>query len=100
MATAKKAGPYVPPRERGKYTEVSDFLSMLGRMVKAAGLKVGRADAEDLAALVAIHRDLEDAIRAGVEGLRADGYSWRAIGEALGVSGQAVNMRYGKPKAG
>lgn len=60
---------------------------------------MAHADAEDLSALVAIHSDLEDAIRHGIEGLRKDGYSWRAIGDALGVTGQAAYMRYGKPKA-
>jgi len=68
-------------------------------MVKAAGRKMRHSDAEDLRALVAIHHDLEAAIRDGIEGLRADGYSWKSIGEALGATGQAAYMRYGKPKA-
>jgi len=68
-------------------------------MVKAAGEKMAHADAPDLAALVSIRDDLEDAIRRGIEGLREDGYSWKSIGEALGTTGQAAYMRYGKPKA-
>ena len=68
-------------------------------MVAASGRRVAHADVNDLRELVAIQADLDEAIRAGVAGLRADGYSWKSIGEALGVTGQAVNMRYGKPKA-
>jgi len=70
-------------------------------MVEAAGRRVRHADVSELAALVAIQDDLEQAIRDGIAGLREDGYSWKSIGEGLTppVSGQAVYMRYGKPKA-
>jgi len=93
--------PYVPPRDRGKYTEVMAFLSMLERMVRAAGARVAHADTDDLRALVAIHDELEDAIRVAIDGMRRDGYSWKDIGaEVFGTTGQAVYYRYGKPKAG
>jgi hypothetical protein len=65
-------------------------------MVAAAGRRIADADVEDLRELVSIREDLDDAIRTGIAGLRADGYSWRAIGEALGTTGQAAYMRYGK----
>jgi len=91
---------YTAPRDRGHYTDIHNLVGMIGRMVKAAGVKMRHSDAEDLRALVDIHRDLENAIRHGIEGLREDGYSWKSIGEALGVTGQAAYMRYGKAKAG
>jgi hypothetical protein len=95
--------PYVPPRDREQgatYTDIHGFVDMLGRMVAAAGRKMRHADAADLVELVGIRDGLEAAIRDGIEGLRADGYSWKSIGEALGTTGQAAYMRYGKPKAG
>jgi hypothetical protein len=82
-----------------RYTFTTDYFRMLRRVVNAAGKRVAQADVEDLAELVAIQHDLDNAIRRGIAGLRQDGYSWRAIGEALGVTGQAVYMRYGKPKS-
>jgi hypothetical protein len=91
--------PYTPPRERGGYTDIHKFVHMLRRMVQAAGRKMRHADAEDLRELVSIRDELEAAIRDGIDGLRADGYSWKSIGEALGTTGQAAYMRYGKPKA-
>lgn len=97
---AKQPKPYVPPRDRGTYTDIHAFVSMLSRMVRAAGQKMRHADAEDLRALVGIRDELEAAIRNGIDGLREDGYSWKTIGEALGTTGQAAYMRYGKPKAG
>ena len=83
---------------RPRYTQTSDYFHMLRRMVQAAGRRVADADVEDLRELVAIQETVEDAIRAGIAGLREDGYSWKSIGEGLGVTGQAVYMRYGKPK--
>jgi hypothetical protein len=93
--------PYVPPRERGKYTDTLPFLGTLGRMVQAAGRRVAHADMDDLRALVAIHDELEEAIRVAIAGMRDDGYSWKDIGaDVFGTTGQAVYYRYGKPKAG
>jgi hypothetical protein len=91
--------PYAPPRDLGKYTDIHAFVHMLKRMVAAAGRKMRHADAEDLRELVGIRDELEAAIRDGIDGLRGDGYSWKSIGEALGTTGQAACMRYGKPKA-
>jgi hypothetical protein len=95
-----RPAPYTPPRERGTYTDIHKLTDMLTRMVQAAGRKMRHADAEDLRSLVAIRDELEAAIRDGIEGLRSDGFSWKSIGEALGTTGQAAYMRYGKPKAG
>lgn len=85
---------------RRRYTETSDYFHMLKRMVQAAGRRVRHADVEDLRELVSIRDELESSIRHGIEGLREDGYSWKSIGEALGTTGQAAYMRYGKTKAG
>jgi len=91
-----------PPRarRRGKrYTTTGDFVSMLRRMVAAAGARVGDADVEDLVALVEIRKDLDAAIQRGIDGLREDGYTWESIGKGLGVTRQAALMRWGPTRA-
>lgn len=100
-ARVKITIPYVPPRERGKYTRTDDFLRMLKSMVRAAGERVSHADMDDLRALVALEDDFHNAVARAIEGMREDGYSWKDIGaEVFGLTGQAVYYRYGKPKAG
>lgn len=91
---------YVPPRERRYDGDQHGFFRMLGRMVQAAGRRVAKADVEDLRELIAMSDDLDGAIRAGIVGLRANGYTWKSIGEELEppVTGQAVYLRWGKPK--
>ena len=84
---------------KGKYDSTVEFIRMTRRMIKAAGRRVGHADAEDLRELKALRDDVERAIGTACNGMHDDGYSWRAIGEAMGVTGQAAYMRYGKPKA-
>jgi hypothetical protein len=69
---------------------------MVRRVIKAAGKRVSMADPEDLAKLIAIREELDQAIQAAVDGLREDGFTWRTIGEATGTTGQAANMKWGK----
>lgn len=79
----------------GRYTETSDYLVALRRMVRAAGRRVGHADPEDLAVLADIAATLDEAMVAAVAGLRAGGFTWESIGQALGVTRQAALMRFG-----
>jgi hypothetical protein len=74
--------------------ETHEFLKMLRRMVRAAGTRVGRADPEDLAELIAIRIDLDAAIQRAVDGLREDGFTWQSIGDATGTSRQAALMKW------
>jgi hypothetical protein len=84
--------------------ETMEFLEMLERMIRRAGVRVGEADEAELAELVAMRSKLGDAIVAAVQGQRANtGRSWRAIGSALGISGQSAWQTYGgqeRPVAG
>lgn len=64
-------------------------------MIDAAGRRVGRADAEDLAELARLHDVIDAAMVEGIRGLRADGYTWESIGASLGVTRQAALMRWG-----
>jgi len=84
-------------RKRPKqYTDTADYFHMLRRMVKAAGERLAYADPVDLAELVGIEADVHEAVRRAIAGMRGTGFSWREIGEALGVTGQAAYMRYGR----
>lgn len=70
------------------------YLSMLRRMVRAAGRRVAAADVEDLADLFEVDQVLREAQAAAVTGLRARGYTWQDIGTASGTTRQAALMRW------
>lgn len=76
--------------------ETADYLKMLRRMIRAAGKRVGHADPADLRLLAELRVDLDDALQTGVDGLRADGFTWASIGEAMGTTRQAALMRWGR----
>lgn len=80
--------------------ETSAYLQMCRRIIRAAGRRVGHADIEDLAVLISIGQELDDAIVVAIRGLRNDGYTWERIGEAFGVTRQAVIMRWSSRVAG
>lgn len=76
--------------------ETPEFLSMLKRMIRAAGKRVGDADEPELATLIALQHELDDAIRAAVEGQRAIGRSWADIARGTGTTRQGAFKRWGK----
>lgn len=76
--------------------ETTDYLAMLRRMIAAGGKRVAEADEVELAELVALFDDLEAAVQLAVDGQREHGASWARIGDALGVTRQAAQMRWGK----
>jgi hypothetical protein len=77
--------------------EPGQYLDFVRRVIKAAGRRVSLTDPEDLAKLITIRAELDEAIQAAVDGLRADGFTWKSIGEATGTTGQAANMKWGRP---
>lgn len=81
--------------------ETPDYMTMLARMIRAAGRRVADGDPEDLALMVALQAELDAALDSAVAGMRANtGRSWAEIGRALGVSKQAAAKRWGQPQAG
>lgn len=74
--------------------ETMDYLSMLRRMIRAAGRRVAESDEPELAALLALRLDLDAAITAAVQGQHEGGRSWSAIGAAGGMSKQAAAKRW------
>lgn len=79
--------------------ETTDYLAMLRRMLRAAGKRVGDADEHELAELLALRDDLEEAIAVAVDGQRQTGRSWADIARAAGVSRQSAHERWGQRNA-
>lgn len=73
---------------------------MTRRTIAAYGRTVGNHDPEDLALMLTLRDELDDAIAVAVAGQRANGFSWGQIGSALGLTRQAVQQRYGRTVAG
>ena len=76
--------------------ETPEFLGMVRRMIRAAGRRVAQGDEFELAELAALQSELESVTAQAVAAWRADGRSWASIGDALGISKQGAQQRYGK----
>lgn len=86
-------------RRTGK-CETTEYAGMLRRMIRSYGKRVGQADVEDLAEMMALHAALDAAIAQAVETQRDElGRSWADIAAAAGTSRQAAQMRWGKKAA-
>jgi len=87
-------------RRPKRTTETHEFCAMMSRMIKAHRRRVAAGNAEDLAELVALRAELDDAITAGARALHdghddVPGLSWTEIAAVLGVSRQAARQRFG-----
>ena len=78
--------------------ETSEWLKMLSRMIRAAGQRVADADEPELAQLVALRDQFDQAMKIAIQGQNSQGRSWSHIGEVLGVSRQGAYQRYGDSK--
>jgi hypothetical protein len=69
---------------------------MMGRMLRGWERRVGDADVEDLATLLAFRAELDRAIEGAVLTSRArHGRSWADIARAMGTSRQRAQFKYG-----
>ncbi len=85
-------------RKRAKrVVESSDFDAFARRILRAYARRVAAGDIEALSGLAMLSGEVDTVVREAVRGLRAVPYrySWDEIGSRLGVSRQAVQMRYG-----
>lgn len=64
------------------------------RMIRAVGRRVGQEDPTDLGHLLSMRASLDLALWEAVCGLREGGHTDKAIGEALGMTRQAVQQRW------
>lgn len=69
------------------------------RIVRAAGTRAGEADPEQLAELIRIRGDLDEAIASAVHQLHDQGYTWDQIGWATGMTKQGAHKNWGREKA-
>jgi len=90
-------------RKRAKVErENTDYCSMLRRLIRSYGKRVGAGDDADLAEMVALRDALEEAIAAAVQGQRSQKIpaSWADIARGLGTSRQYAQRRYGVTEEG
>jgi hypothetical protein len=86
------------PRKRARrQVETSQFDAFARRILRAYARRVAAGDVEALRTLAALSAEVDVVTREAVAGLRAmpHEYSWAEIADRLGVSRQAVQMRYG-----
>ncbi len=79
---------------RRRQREIPEYAAMVRRVIRAHGRRVGDADPEDLAELVAMQETLDEAIALAVAGQRDNGFAWSQIGRGLGITRQAAQQRY------
>lgn len=75
--------------------ETLDFIALVGRMVRRAGVRAGDADEHELRALMALRQTLDEALQVAVDGQRSIGRSWSYIGDAAGMRKQSAFERWG-----
>lgn len=82
-------------RRRRRYTETSDFLKLTARLIRRAGARVATADMAELEQLLELRHVLDEAIADAVTGVRdSGGYSWKAVGDAAGITRQSAHERW------
>lgn len=79
---------------RHGYRETATVAEGARRFVRAIGKRVADGDPEDLAELLRLQHQLDQAFATAVDGLRARGRSDAEIGRVLGVTRQAVGQRW------
>lgn len=88
------------PQQR-REVETSDYTLFARRILRAMGRRVSAGDIAALPELVALRDELDTTIDETVVALRSEPwtYSWSQIGEALGISRQAAQKRWGHLEA-
>lgn len=79
--------------------ETPEYAAFCRRIIRAYSRRVAEHDYVDLAEMLRVRDEMDAAITAAVQGMRDRGVSWSMIGEGLGTTRQAAQMRYGKRAA-
>src|SRR4051794_14317634 len=87
----------VTRRRQRRAVETREFDAFARRVLRAYARRVAAGEVEALASLAALSAEVDVVTRLAVAGLRRVpyNYSWSEIADRLGVSKQAVQMRYG-----
>lgn len=75
-------------------TETDDFAAFLSRIIRAYERRVAEGDDVDLARMLEIRNELDDAIQGAVDGLRRQGHSWDYIAKGAGITRQSAHERW------
>lgn len=79
-------------RRRERQYDADEFGSMIARMIRNLSGRVGAADIDSFGALWRVRSTADEECAEAIDGLRQAGYSWRAIGDAAGQSGQGIGQ--------
>lgn len=77
-------------------TDHGDYFAFARRLARAFGRRVADSDPADLALLLALRDEVDDAITVAVKAQRAAGFSWAEIAAPLAMTKQAAQQRWGK----
>jgi len=86
------------PNRRRPVTENSEYAAFARRILRAYSRRIATGDVESLTHLISLADDINEAIQQAVNGLRSAGYSWAEIGDRLGITRQAAQQRWGRPR--
>jgi hypothetical protein len=86
--------PLTPVRNK-RVVENDEYTAFLRRALRALARRVCGGDIDAITDMAQLSGELDNAIRAAVNGLRDRGYSWAEIGLRLGVTRQAAQQRFG-----
>ena len=81
-------------RSRKTKPEPTEFAEFTRRILRAYGRRTD-LDPADLAELVGLQREFDQAVRVIVRAMRVTGFSWAEIGNGLGTTKQAAYERFG-----
>lgn len=84
------------PARRQRHVDNDEYASFCRRIIRAYARRVANGDEIDLAEMVTLREEMDEAIAAAVAGMRGHGHSWSYIAAGLGTSRQAAQMRFGR----
>jgi hypothetical protein len=86
-----------PTSSTGVYVDNEEFLQVAGRIMRAAGRRVGKMDIDSLGHLFTLlTEETEATLGDACWALRRRGFSWSQIGEQLGMKKQSAWTRFAK----
>lgn len=83
-----------PTNKRGQYVETDEFVKMVRRLLRAAGLRAQVGDPETLALVAQLAQTLRDIETGSAVALNEQGFSWADIGRAQGVTDVTAYQKY------
>lgn len=79
--------------------ETTSYVDFARRIIRGAGKRVAAGDEWELAELISLRDEVEDAIATAVAGMRERGESWQYIADGLGTTRQSAHGRYAEKVA-